>query len=91
LAFLLNMIRRLGADVVLGDPSPYVDGDILIDCRGGDAINDLVTLSRVRRERAVVQMSEIKLQRLVRLLHPPHALYVVPWSIGSYMIRAGVT
>lgn len=88
MAFLLDAVRRLGADVVLGSSSAHVQGDTIIDCRGAGASNDLATLRSVRGERAVVQTRDIELRRPVRLLHPRHALYVVPWPMGTYMIGA---
>ena len=33
---------------------------------------------------------EVELQRPVRLLHPRHPLYVVPWGDGRYMVGATV-
>jgi glycine oxidase len=88
MAFLLNATRRLGADVVLGGPSAHVGRDLLIDCRGIAAGSELAALRGVRGERAVVRTREIELRRPVRLLHPRHPLYVVPWPMGTYMIGA---
>jgi glycine oxidase len=38
----------------------------------------------------VVRTREIALSRPVRLLHPRHPLYVVPWPDGRFMIGATV-
>jgi glycine oxidase len=75
-------------DVSLGSSSVQVQGDVAIDCRGAGASNELATLRSVRGERAVVQTREIELRRPVRLLHPRHPLYAVPWPMGTYMIGA---
>jgi glycine oxidase len=44
----------------------------------------------VRGERLIVRTGEVDLQRPVRLLHPRHPLYVVPWGGGRFMIGATV-
>jgi glycine oxidase len=88
MAFLLDATRRLGAEVVLGGQSAHVGRGLLIDCRGIAASGELAMLRGVRGERAVVQTREIALRRPVRLLHPRHDLYVVPWPMGTYMIGA---
>jgi glycine oxidase len=88
MAFLLNAIRRLGGDVALGCSSAEAQGDVTIDCRGIGASGDLKALRGVRGERAIVQADGIALRRPVRLLHPRHRLYVVPWSGGTYMVGA---
>jgi glycine oxidase len=44
----------------------------------------------VRGERIVVRAGEVGLTRPVRLLHPRHPLYVVPWGEGRYMVGATV-
>jgi glycine oxidase len=88
MAFLLNAVRRLGAEVVLGSPPARREGGLLIDCRGIVAGSELAALRGVRGERAVVRTREIRLGRPVRLLHPRHSLYVVPWPMSTYMIGA---
>jgi glycine oxidase len=42
----------------------------------------------VRGERLIVRSGEIGLHRPVRLLHPRHPIYVVPWADGRFMIGA---
>jgi glycine oxidase len=63
---------------------------IVIDCRGLGARGQLPKLRGVRGERLIVRAPDIRLQRPVRLLHPRHPVYVVPWGGGSYMIGATV-
>jgi len=88
MAFLLNAIRRLGVEVLLGSSFADTRNDIVIDCRGIAANSELKALRGVRGERAVVQTGEVKLKRPIRLLHPRHRLYVVPWPMGTYMVGA---
>lgn len=88
MAFLLKTIRRLGVEVLLGCSSADAGGDIIVDCRGISANSELTALRSVRGERAVVQTGELALKRPIRLLHPRHRLYVVPWPMGTYMIGA---
>ena len=64
--------------------------DLVIDCRGLGAKDDLPNLRGVRGERIVVKSRDVTLTRPVRLLHPRFPLYVVPWGDGLYMIGATV-
>ena len=63
---------------------------MVIDCRGLGARHELPDLRGVRGERIVVRTREISLARPVRLLHPRHPLYVVPWGDGRFMVGASV-
>lgn len=63
---------------------------IVVDCRGLGARGQLPKLRGVRGERLIVRARDIRLQRPVRLLHPRHPVYVVPWEDGTYMIGATV-
>ena len=90
--FLLDAARSAGAAVALATNWPD-DGnrnDIVIDCRGLAARADLADLRGVRGERVIVRAREVELARPVRLLHPRHPLYVVPWGAGCYMVGATV-
>ena len=64
--------------------------ETIIDCRGLGARDELPDLRGVRGERIVVRTREVDLQRPVRLLHPRHPLYVVPWGDGLFMVGASV-
>lgn len=90
MAFLLERVRRLGADVSFGRTATGAASDYTVDCRGIAARKDLETLRGVRGERVVVQTREINLHRTVRLLHPRFPLYVVPWGAGTYVLGATV-
>lgn len=91
LAFLLDAVEIAGATVELGaawaSPSAV---DVVIDCRGMAAASDLPKLRGVRGERLLIRTTEIHLSRPVRLLHPRHPLYVVPWGDGRYLVGATV-
>jgi glycine oxidase len=85
-------VRAAGADVGLG--VAWADdgrGDrLLIDCRGLAAQPELPKLRGVRGERLVVRSRDVVLTRPMRLLHPRHPIYIVPWSEGRYMVGATV-
>jgi glycine oxidase len=91
LAFMLDAVRLAGATVELGAAWTSPSGaDVVIDCRGLAAAGELPTLRGVRGERLLVRTNEIHLSRPVRLLHPRHPLYVVPWGDGHYLVGATV-
>lgn len=90
LHFLLEQAQAAGARLRLGEEEFPPDADVVIDCRGLAAKDELPTLRGVRGERIVVKSSEVSLSRPVRLLHPRFPLYVVPWGKGVYMIGATV-
>jgi glycine oxidase len=90
--FLLDAARSAGADVATGVAwtESASDADAVIDCRGLAARTELPRLRGVRGERIVVRSREVVLGRPVRLLHPRHPLYVVPWADGLFMVGATV-
>ena len=93
MAFLLDAVRGAGVEVSLAsklEPEHVAAGAIVVDCRGLAARGELADLRGVRGERLVVATGEVRLARPVRLLHPRHPLYVVPWGEGRYMIGATV-
>lgn len=92
LVHLLRRVREAGVEVALATPMPErpAAGEILIDCRGLAARAELPALRGVRGERLVVRAPDVGLTRPVRLLHPRHPLYVVPWRDAQYMIGATV-
>lgn len=93
LGFLLDAARAAGVAIDLGKrgtPSDTASDDIVVDCRGYAAVDALPSLRGVRGERLVIRTSEIRLSRPVRLLHPQHPLYVVPWPDGHFLIGATV-
>lgn len=91
LGFLLDAVRDAGAAIELGAPwSSSRTSDVTIDCRGMAAASELPTLRGVRGERLLIRTDEIRLSRPVRLLHPRHPLYVVPWGDGHFLVGATV-
>ena len=90
LAFVLDEVRRAGVEVLFGVSALPKDCDVVVDCRGLAARDELADLRGVRGERLIVRSREIALNRPVQLLHPRHPLYVVPWGDGRYVIGATV-
>lgn len=91
LAFLLEAVRAAGAAVSFGEPwRGETDADVVIDCRGIAARDRLPTLRGVRGERLLIRSTEVHLARPVRLLHPRHPLYVVPWDGQRFLVGATV-
>ena len=96
LAFLFAEARKAGAEVLLGvqlaeiEEKVAEENGLLIDCRGMGARQLLARLRGVRGERVIVRTREVSLKRPVRLLHPRHPIYVVPWSEGEFMVGATV-
>jgi glycine oxidase len=91
--FLLDAILEAGGEATFGSAWP-ADGrasdDAIVDCRGLGARAELPSLRGLRGERLVLRTREISLRRPVRLLHPRHPIYVVPWADGRFMIGATV-
>jgi glycine oxidase len=90
LHFLLEQAQAAGVDARFGEGEFPADADVVIDCRGLAAKDQLPNLRGVRGERIVVKSREVNLSRPVRLLHPRFPLYVVPWGKGVFMIGATV-
>jgi glycine oxidase len=92
LVFLLDTCRSAGVEVRLGEVwrVPAAEADLVVDCRGLGGREALPTLRGVRGERLVVRSHEVALSRPVRLLHPRHPIYVVPWSGGRFVVGATV-
>jgi glycine oxidase len=91
--FLLAQGQAAGVEVFFGttwQPDMRSAEDLVIDCRGLDARRELAALRGVRGERLIVRSREVALRRPVRLLHPRHPLYVVPWDQGLHMLGATV-
>lgn len=91
LAFLLAAVAEAGVDIVFGQNGVIsARGEIVVDCRGRAASDQLPFLRGVRGERAIVRAHDVGLKRPVRLLHPRVALYIVPWRDQEFMIGATV-
>lgn len=91
---LLALLRKAGVHVEFGrswreddaakDDAADKDADhVIVDCRGlaarGSMPQGAPSLRGVRGERLIIRSRDVALQRPVRLLHPRHPLYVVPW------------
>lgn len=97
MAFLLDKVRELGGEIAFGEEVSSEDlqtggdtVDIVVDCRGLGAQCDIGGLRGVRGERVIVSAREVQLSRPVRLLHPRHPIYIVPWGDDLYMVGATV-
>jgi glycine oxidase len=90
LAYVLEQAKRAGADVRLGTPATGKEAGIVVDCRGLAARDMLPTLRGVRGERLLLRSRDVSFKRPIRLLHPRHPLYVVPWGDGVHMVGATV-
>ena len=91
MAFLLDAVRDAGAEVLLGAPAFLAELEgVVVDCRGMGGSESLDALRGVRGERLIVHAPDVSLQRPVRLLHPRHPIYVVPWPGNRFMIGATV-
>ena len=64
-----------------------LDG-IVIDCRGLGARDDEPELRGVKGEMILIETSEVKLARPVRLIHPRWPLYVIPREDNLFMLGA---
>ena len=62
-------------------------GDIVVDCRGLGARDDLKTLRGVRGERILIEAKDVRLTRPVRLLHPRIPFYIVPWPSNQFTVN----
>lgn len=86
---LLDIVAVLSARDILIERAEVrpedMDGPV-IDARGMAA--DLPGLRGVRGEMVVLHAPNIALTRPIRLLHPRHALYLVPRAGGLYMLGA---
>ncbi len=87
---MLDHIVNLGGQVFLGHEGERPACDYEIDTRGMGAKQDLSQLRPVRGEMAVVEAKELHFSRPIRLLHPRHPCYIVPWPNSQYMIGATV-
>jgi glycine oxidase len=90
LRFMLDRVRAEGVSLRFGDGTAPKGADVVVDCRGLGAKDDLPSLRGVRGERIVVRSRDVNLSRPVRLLHPRFPIYVVPWGDGVCMIGATV-
>ncbi len=90
LRWLLSQARALGIATEFGHSFQPHGEDVIIDCRGIGARQDLPSLRGVRGERILIQSRELGLSRPVRLLHPRQSIYIVPQGDGRYVIGASL-
>ncbi len=90
LDFLLHAAKDAGVRTIFGASGMPEGADLVVDCRGLAAREELPSLRGVRGERIVVRAREVALKRPVRLLHPRFPIYAVPWGDGLFMIGATV-
>jgi glycine oxidase len=74
---------RFNSDIA----TEQLDG-IVIDCRGLSARNAQPELRGVKGEMILIETSEVKLSRPVRLIHPRWPLYVIPREDNLFMLGA---
>ena len=86
LADLVAALARLGVPVEQASARPEDVSGPVIDTRGMAA--GLPGLRAVRGEMLVLRAPDITLSRPLRLLHPRHALYIVPRAGGVFMLGA---
>ncbi|MEI9806176.1 MAG: FAD-dependent oxidoreductase [Pseudolabrys sp.] len=86
---LHDKLRALGVSVEFNSTASPDDVDgTVIDCRGISARDACPGLRGVKGEIVMVETSDIKLSRPVRLLHPRWPLYIVPRAANRYLIGA---
>ena len=95
---LLNKTKALGCEMhphtLVHELSPHQlvteSGkhvfDLVIDCRGLGAKEQLPELRGVRGELIWLEAPDVNIQRLVRLMHPRYGLYVVPQHKDDHYI-----
>ena len=88
--WLVDQLRLLGVDISFETLWKGTSADVVIDCRGIGAHEDLPSLRGVRGERVLIRTSDVSLSRPVRLLHPRQPIYVVPQGDGRFVIGATV-
>lgn len=76
------------ADGLDGDVVQAAESDLVVDCRGLAARDELADLRGVKGEMLVLYTREITLKRAVRMLHPRIPVYIVPRGDGHFMIGA---
>jgi glycine oxidase len=62
--------------------------EIVVDCRGMGAKDDLQELRGIRGEIVRLHAPEIELNHMLRLLHPRYSVYIVPRPEGKLVVGA---
>ncbi|MDF2996635.1 MAG: glycine oxidase ThiO [Xanthobacteraceae bacterium] len=84
----LGVVIVYRADGLDGEIVRAAESDIVVDCRGLAARDQLADLRGVKGEMLVLFTREIALKRPVRMLHPRIPVYVVPRGDGHFMVGA---
>jgi len=87
---LADTLKQNGVPIRFGVDAHAANlrADLLVDCRGLAARDQLADLRGVRGEMVVVRTRDLELSRPVRMLHPRIPLYIVPRGGGVFMIGA---
>jgi glycine oxidase len=91
-----RVLPKLHAKIVAAGGTVKFDSDVnaddldglVIDCRGLAARNTQADLRGVKGEMILIETSEVKLSRPVRLIHPRWPLYVIPREDHRFMLGA---
>lgn len=84
---LHERIEALGAQVRFETEVPP-KADLVFDCRGFAARDQLTDLRGVKGEMLILRTRDVRLSRPIRLLHPRHPIYIVPRENGIFMLGA---
>ena len=90
LLMLAARLEAMGVRFVFGTDglASQGDADLVVDCRGLAAKDELSDLRGVKGEMLILRCPEIALKRPIRLLHPRIPFYVVPREDGLHMVGA---
>ena len=91
-----RVLPKLHAKIVAAGGTIKFDSDVnaddldglVIDCRGLAARDTQQDLRGVKGEMILIETSEVKLSRPVRLIHPRWPLYVIPREDDRFMLGA---
>jgi glycine oxidase len=88
LTHMLQHAFDIGVEARFDTTEVPADADLVIDCRGISARDELGGLRAVRGEMAIIHATDVEITRPVRLLHPRFPIYLVPWPDNYYMLGA---
>lgn len=83
---LKSKLAKNGVRFIFGSKDISAKSDILADCTGMASKDS--DLRGVRGEMLVLQTSEVKLSRPIRMLHPRIPVYIVPRADNLFMVGA---
>ncbi|QCE33120.1 sulfur carrier protein ThiS [Acetobacteraceae bacterium] len=90
LASLAHQLEQASVSIKTGKAVKHSDlkEDLIIDCRGLAAREDLPKLRGVRGEMLRIRSDEVSFSRPIRLLHLRDSIYIVPRKNGEIMVGA---